>query len=325
VETERSVDVRTAGGAAGERVIIARRELLRRITAGLAAAAGAPAAFLAGLKPTPYMLQGKPAPFTTSQPTTVRGVTLGVQSYSFRDRALDAAIVAMQQLGLAHCELWQGHVEPRGVSRDEMRKWRETVPLDEFRALKDKFDRAGIRITAYNISFRADYSDAEIERGFEMAQALGSDVITASANTSVTGRVAPVAARRRMMVGMHNHSRIHPEEFATPESFTVAIRADRFIAVNLDIGHFTAANFDAVAFLRDHHDRIVSLHIKDRKRNQGPNMPFGKGDAPIGPVLRLLRDQSWPIPVNIEYEYKGTDTVEEVRRCLEFCRRELES
>jgi sugar phosphate isomerase/epimerase len=304
---------------------IARREWLRQMASGLAVAVVGPVAYVAGLKPTPYMLQGKSAPSNPSQQSTVRGVTLGVQSYSFRDRELDAAIVAMQQLDLARCELWQGHVEPRRVSRDEMRKWRETVPLEEFRALKDKFDRAGIRITAYNISFRADYSDAEIERGFEMAQALGTDVITASANTSVTGRVAPVAARRRMMVGMHNHSRIHPEEFATPASFTSAMTANRFIAVNLDIGHFTAANFDAVAFLREHHDRIVSLHIKDRKRNQGPNMPFGDGDAPIGPVLRLLRDQSWPIPVNIEYEYKGTDTVEEVRRCLEFCRRELEA
>jgi hypothetical protein len=38
-----------------------------------------------------------------------------------------------------------------------------------------------------------------------------------------------------------------------------------------------------------------------------------------------LRDRRWAIPANIEYEYKGGDTVKEVGRCLAFCRRELDS
>lgn len=255
-----------------------------------------------------------------------RGVTIGVQSYSFRDRPLAAAIDGMTKVGLKSCELWQGHVEPRGVAREELRRWRETVSLDEFRKVRDSFARAGIELSAYNISFRDDFSDAEIERGFEMAKTLGAPVITASSNVKTVARVAPFAARHRMRVGMHNHSRIDPNEFATPESLTDASKAaGGFIAINLDIGHFTAANFDAVDFLRSHHDRIVTLHIKDRKRDQGDNVPFGQGDTPIRAVLRVLREERWNIPANIEYEYKGSDTVEEVKRCLEFCRRALDS
>ena len=90
-----------------------------------------------------------------------------------------------------------------------------------------------------------------------------------------------------------------------------------------------AANGDAVEYIRQHHDRIVTLHIKDRKKNHGPNMPLGQGDTPIGPVLRLLRDQKWKIYANIEYEYgeesQGLDTLAEMKKCYAFCRKELEA
>lgn len=269
-------------------------------------------------------LLGRVAVASAQSLSAYRGVTLGVQSYSFRDRSLDDAIAGMREAGLSVCELWQGHLEPRGVARQQLREWREKTPIAEFREVKTKFDRAGIRLCAYNISFKDDFSDAEIERGFEMASALGAPVITASANTAVVKRVAPVAARRKMVVAMHNHSRVDPNEFATPEDFTAAMNISPSIGVNLDIGHFTAANFDAVAFLQSHHERIVTLHIKDRKRNDGPTVPFGDGDAPIGPVLRMVRDRKWSIPANIEYEYEGRDTVAEVRRCLDFCRKQLD-
>ena len=121
----------------------------------------------------------------------------------------------------------------------------------------------------------------------------------------------------------------NPDEFSTPDSFALAMKgASEYIGVNLDIGHFTAAGGDAVAYLREHHDKIVTLHIKDRKKDHGANLPFGQGDTPIGPVLRMLRDNGWKIPANIEYEYgediKGLDAIAEVKKCLACCKKELE-
>ena len=249
--------------------------------------------------------------------------TIGVQSYSFRDRPLADAIAAMQKLGLSSCELWQGHVEPGGQQRAERRAWRETVSLDFFHRIRDQFAKASIALSAYNISIRDDYSGIELERAFDMTTAIGAPLITSSSNIKTAARIAPVAEKRKMLVGMHNHSRIDPNEFATAQSLSDVLQSGKFIAVNLDVGHFTATNEDAVAFLNRHHDRIVTLHIKDRKRDQGALVELGTGDAPNAQVLRLVRDSGWPIPMNLEYEYKGGDTVEEVRKMLDYSRRAL--
>lgn len=251
------------------------------------------------------------------------GVTFGVQSYSFRDRSLEDAIAGMQKLGLRSCELWQNHVEPLKIPREDLRHWRETVSLDTLRKVRDQLAKASIGLSAYNISIKDDFSDAEIERAFDMTTALGAPLITSSSNIATVARIAPVAERRKMVVAMHNHSRIDPNEFASAKSLTDAMAKSRYISTNLDIGHFTATNEDAVAFLKQHHDRIVTVHLKDRKRDQGPNVEFGAGDTPIVEVLKLVRDNKWPIPLNIEYEYKGGDSVDEVGKCLAYCRRAL--
>ena len=251
----------------------------------------------------------------------ISGVQLGIQSYSYRDRPLDSMIESIAEVGLTECELWQGHVEP-SVDRESLRKWRLTVPIEVFRGVRRKFNDAKIHLHAYNYSFKADFTDEEIKRGFEMAKALGVSKITASSTVPMGKRIDPFAREAQIQVGMHNHSNISPGEFATPQSFLDAMAGNsKFIAINLDIGHFTGAGFDAVEFLKQQHERIVTLHIKDLKTH-GPAVPFGEGDAPIKEVLKLLRDNHWNIPANIEYEYAG-DPVLEVEKCFEYCKKAL--
>lgn len=279
------------------------------------------------------LLVGAPRPASPAQSrrreSRYGGVRVGVQSYSFRDRDLAGLIAAMTELGLTSCELWEGHVEPVELrppaAREELRRWRLTVPLDHFRTIRRRFERAGIDLNSYNLSFKDDFADEEIDRGFLMAKALGVQVITASAQINSVPRIARAASRHGMPVAMHNHSRVDPNEFSSPDDFARAMSQGdgRSIAVNLDIGHFTAAGHDAVAYLRAHHDRIATIHLKDRRRDQGPNVRWGEGDTPIRDVLIMLRDRRWAIPANIEYEYRGDDTVTEVRRCLDYCRNVL--
>lgn len=261
--------------------------------------------------------------------SVVRGVTIGAQSYSFRDRPLDAAIQAYLTVGLSECELYQGHVEPAHLGGEPLRKWRLSVPMSRFHEVRQKFDNAGIDLYAYNYSFRKDFTHEEMDRGFQMARALGVKYITASSNVSLAHQVDLLAQKYKIMVGFHGHDETQdPDEFSTAESFERALKgASPYLGINLDIGHFTAANQDAVGFLRKYHQKIVTLHIKDRKKNHGDNLPFGEGETPITAVLHLLRDNHWKIPANIEYEYgtKGMDTVAEMKKCYAYCRKALES
>jgi len=279
---------------------------------------------------------------------TIKGVRLGVQTYSFRDLprnpaadAVDTVITAMKACGLIECELFAPQVEPKfdvragqGASppsahssnaRDELRKWRLTTPLDHFRRVGRKFAEAGIAVYAYNYSPDASFTDDEIDRGFEMARALGAQILTASTTLDVAKRIVPVAGKHNMIVAMHGHSQVDdPNQFATPESFAAAMKLSRHFKVNLDIGHFTAGGFDAVDYIRQHHADITNLHLKDRKKHQGDNVPWGQGDTPIRDVLRLLASEQWPIRAYIEYEYRGTGTpVDEVKKCMEFVKQAL--
>ena len=202
------------------------------------------------------------------------------------------------------------------------------APLDYFKGVRRKFNDAGVLIYAYTYGFRKGFTDEEIERGFQIAQAIGVKYITSSANVSVAPRVDKYAQKYKIMVGFHGHDSTDPDEFSTAETFARAMKgASPYIGVNLDIGHFVAAGGDPVAYIREHHAKIVTLHIKDRKKNHGANLPFGQGDTPIVAVLHLLRDNRWKIPANIEYEYgkPGMDTIVEMKKCFAYCKKALES
>jgi sugar phosphate isomerase/epimerase len=258
--------------------------------------------------------------------STIHGVLIGAQSYSFRDLPLDAAIDGMKQIGLSECELAMGHVEPKGVSGADLKNWRIATPLSYFEDIRKKFDAAGIRLYAYSLNFNDGFSDEELDRGFAMTKALGTDLITTSTTLTCAKRLAPLAEKHRVRVALHGHDQTQkPNEFSSRESFAKGLALSPMFYVNLDIGHFTAANGDAVAYLEEKHDRILVLHIKDRKKNHGDNVPWGEGDTPIKPVLQLVRSKKWKIPCNIEYEYgkPGMDTVAEVRKCFEYCKQAL--
>ena len=282
---------------------------------------------------------------TPSAPTLVQGIPFGVETFSFHDLppAGDATLIPtiirnMRALGINEVEIMSGHVEPWpsvatgwwvqsrrapgfAKMRDDARHWRLSVPMDYYRGVRRQFEDAGLRIYLYNVNFNETFTDDERDRTFEAAKALGAEGLTSSTVLSEAKRLVPFAAKHRMFVAMHNHNNLaDPDQFATPQSFEQALVMSDLFKVTLDIGHFTAGNNDPVAFIRQHHDRIVNIHVRDRKRNNGPNRPFGQGDTPIKEVLRLIRDSRYPIRCYLEYEYGSfRKSLDETKTCFQYC------
>jgi sugar phosphate isomerase/epimerase len=163
-------------------------------------------------------------------------------------------------------------------------------------------------------------SDAELDYVFNMAKALGGRAISTeiSKKDDDHKRVGEFADKHQLMIGYHGHASTTPEDWEKAFSFA------KFNGANVDLGHFVAGNNTSpVPFIKQHHARVTHVHLKDRKKNNGGNFPFGEGDTPLKEVLQLIRDNKWPIQGTIEFEYKvpaGSDRMTEIGRALKYCR-----
>jgi len=148
-------------------------------------------------------------------------------------------------------------------------------------------------------------------------------------NEALLQRVAEYAAKRRLRIAFHTHGQ------GGESGFGKALDASPYTALNLDVGHYYGVNGQSpVPVMVKYHDRIASLHLKDRKgpnrsgENQGSggggaNMPWGQGETPLKEVLQTMKKNKYKFPASIEYEYntpEGSDVLTEVKKCVRFCK-----
>lgn len=289
-----------------------------------------------------FALAGVPGLSALAQPLAkpnksfISGVQFGLQPFCYHDLAntpenRHVLIERMVRNGMGMVELHATWVEPRfpGVSPPEaaekLRNWRLTAPADHYYKIKQEFDDAGITIFSYYINIGDNHTDAEIDAIFEGAKALGGKAIIGSYGLAVAKRLAPFPGKHGMFACLHNHDNLSdPDAFSTEATIVKGLSYSPDFKATLDVRHFTAANGDCLGFLERHHERVSSVHLGDRRKNNGRSTPFGEGDAPIIEILRMIRDNQWPIIALLEFEHGTIRTaVEEVQIQFDYCKRAL--
>jgi sugar phosphate isomerase/epimerase len=278
--------------------------------------------FTAGLGAAAAGLALAPASRARMKPSVFGGIQVGVQSYTFHALSVDRMIADMAAIGISSVELWDGHLEPMKTTDEG------------FKAVRRKLNDAGITVNAYCVNFPSDTKDERLDRAFRGAGLLGTSVMTTSTEQPVIPRIDARCRKHKVRMGLHNHwlgdtwfKGDKSINFEGPADWARALEGrSEYLGINLDVGHYSASGYDPVAYFREHHDRIFSLHIKDRDKDAAHTFrAFGEGATPIAEVLRLARDLKFPYAANIEWELDEKDPTEGVRRSFEYMKRVLQS
>lgn len=261
------------------------------------------------------------------------GVQIGAITYSWRDMPSSAEDILKYCIadGIGSIELMGDVAEkyaglPEGTP-EEQRRWRLATTMDKYRELKKMYNDAGVRIHIVKFS-PSEWSDPEIDYAFKAAKTLGAIGVSNEIGDEACKRMGPFGMKNGIFAVFHQH--LQPGEPGW--TFEKFLEYSPAVMLNMDVGHyFGATGKHPNEVIEKLHDRIVSIHLKDKTGPAGnppnTNMPWGKGETPISDILLLLRKHKWPIEVDIELEYpvpEGSDAVAEVKKCVEYCKRILE-
>ena len=256
------------------------------------------------------------------------GVEVGCSTYSYRSmkqkNAEDIVKYAVED-GL-------GTLELKGEVVDEYLKRGGKRDMTRLPALRKLFEDAGVSIHIVKYGGIGGKNAQEDEYRIAAAKALGATCITreipkASEYETIGRRCAELADKHGIYIAFHNHTQIDALTYDGP-----LLGYSPLLRINFDIGHYVAAMtddakrfIDPLAFVEKYHDKIFSLHLKDRttKAHKSQNLEFGKGDTPIAKLFPFLQRKGWHFYCDIELEYKipkGSDAVKEVARCNGYCR-----
>ena len=250
-------------------------------------------------------------------PSVVRGgqaatagteaLQLGIAGYTFAKVPLEQGIAMMKRVGIDSLSIKDFY-----------------LPLDSAAAtiegVKGKFMASGIRIYAAGVIYMK--TEAEVDRAFDYARALGVDLIIGVPNPELLPYTEQKVRQYKIRVAIHNHG---PEDKLYPSPVDVYDHVkglDDRIGLCLDIGHAARAGADPVKVVGDYGARIFDLHIKDLGviSRQAQPAVLGRGVLDIAGLVNALRRIRYSGYCSIEHEMDMNDPLPGIAESAGFFR-----
>lgn len=217
-------------------------------------------------------------------------VTIGVQSYTYREFSLEQIPEQLADTGITAVEIWPGHF----VGGPTLEKAREVRKL---------FEDRGLVICGYGV-YQINGDRERLVHDFAIAKELGASYVSVDVAPDAKDLhllAVEVAGELGLNLGIHNHGPDH--HYSTVED-VLAVVSDmpiRFGAC-VDTGHYLRSGEKPEEVIEKLGKRVHAVHLKDFVDAETEVVP-GTGRLDYAKVVNALREYAeYTGPLVIEYE-----------------------
>lgn len=239
------------------------------------------------------------------------GLTVGVQSYTFRKFSLEKALELTRGLGLKYAEFFRQHIPT------------SSTPA-QLKAIKKLLAEYGITPIAFGVE-RFTKNHGNNKKLFDFGKELGIKHLSADPDPDSFDSLDKLVDEYKISIAIHPHGPSGKNMLHRWYSAEVILKAVKdhhpLIGTCLDTGHLIRAaqlgkKLDPAQEIRTMGARNFGIHLKDHDNAKKHDVIYGKGVLDVPAVVKALRDVQFKGYISIEYEANPDDPTADVRECV---------
>jgi sugar phosphate isomerase/epimerase len=243
-------------------------------------------------------------------------ISLGVQSYTFRNFDLEPALKRMKELGVTHAEFYSKHIPP---DSNEVK----------LRGILDLCKEYGVAPVGFGVSAFTKDGDAN-RKLFEFGKKLGLKYLSADPTPDAFDSLDKLCDEYKIAIAIHPHgpSGKGRHRWWSAEVIMKAVKDhNKLIGACLDTGHLIrmaqlGEMLDPARQVKVMGDRNFGMHLKDHDNKRKEDVVFGDptGGLDVAAVFKALREVKFTGTVSIEYEAHPSDPSPDMKKCVAYVR-----